>query len=235
MVTCCAGVPQHKPTTNADVVQELAAETVALVVPAENHPDKILPFCSGVWIGSHRFLTAGHCAQLMAHDEDGNDEDPIDAPIGYIVKDEVSGRFTYPKAWHLAKVICFDHAHDLAMLQAFGRLPRHETAGLARELPRPGDTLHFIGQDHGWYWTYFQGYMSGVWADLDDVDGLKGPWMQVSAAVSNGMSGSGAFDANGKLTGIFSFTYTAPDVAFFVHLDTVRGFVNACTAALDPE
>jgi S1-C subfamily serine protease len=58
---------------------------------------------------------------------------------------------------------------------------------------------------------------------LDDE--LLGPWMQVSAPIWYGNSGGGAFDAEGSLVGIASFKALAPNVAFYVHLETIREFL----------
>ncbi len=58
-------------------------------------------------------------------------------------------------------------------------------------------------------------------------DYRPGPWYQVTAPVSHGMSGSGAFDDGGRLVGICSAVAPAPSVAIYSSLELVRAFLTA--------
>ena len=223
VLVCCAKAPepvQHPSASNAAMVRAISSETVALV--AETDDGHVMPFCTGVWVSESFILTAGHCARAM-----NNGEDARGVLIAYIVQDEVTGNYTTPKVYHGAVVVREDDKHDLALLAAVDVPPKHAVAHIAERAPDPGDRVHCVGQDHGFYWTYVQGFASGRWANLEGTEPKAGPWQQITAPVGHGMSGSGAFDDTGRLVGILSMLAEgAPDIAIYVHLDTVRDFVG---------
>jgi S1-C subfamily serine protease len=212
---CCTGHQPAAPTHNA-LVEAISAETVALIL--RDSDGDIGPFCSGVWVGPETIVTAGHCAAALA-------DSPVGSHVGYIVQNEVTGHFKEPKAFHIAEVVKYDEEHDLALLSD-SHAPKHLNAHLATTEPVTGDGLHFVGQASGYYWTYMRGTYEHSWATLYQNE-RKGPWMQVSAPIVRGMSGSGAFDENGLLVGICSATSAnVTDVGFYVHMETVRKFIN---------
>src|ERR1700751_229529 len=104
--TCCA--PYSSPRSPRALVQDLGNETVALIARDPDDGDA-LPFCSGVWVGPHTILTAGHCGARMN----------AEGLIAYIVRSEVSWARQYaePSAIHWAKVTKLDSTHDLAALE----------------------------------------------------------------------------------------------------------------------
>ncbi len=150
--TCCGSFqrPEARHNSAARLVRELSADTVALVV--DDQDGDTVPFCSGVWVADDKILTAGHCAAAVVPDGEGD----AGTPVQYIVQAEVVGQWQNPTTRHEARVLRIDRAHDLALLYA-PNSPSHAVARLADADPRPGDELHFIGQDRGFYWTYMRG------------------------------------------------------------------------------
>lgn len=155
--------------------------------------------------------------------------------IHYIVEKEVMGVAAEPSGWHLSKVVAFDEAHDLALLEAVGELqPPHKVAKLAKSTPEMGEHINMVGHPTGLYWTYIDGHVS-AYRDADHYqrlnvgrgDDAKGPYMQVQAPVFYGNSGGGCFNDYGELVGIAVRISRVPDSGFYVHLDTVRDFLDS--------
>lgn len=155
--------------------------------------------------------------------------------IHYIVEKEVMGVAAEPSGWHLSKVEAWDEAHDLALLEVVGQLqPPHKIAKLASATPEIGEHINMVGHPTGLYWTYIDGHVS-AYRDADHYqrvnvgrgDDAKGPYMQVQAPVFYGNSGGGCFNDYGELVGIAVRISRVPDSGFYVHLDTVRNFLDS--------
>ncbi len=201
-----------------DVVPEVVDATVALVVDLEDGGTATI--CSGVWVDPVHVATAGHCAEALARlaagvdPEDGPQVDPIGLVIQYATQAETRGYHEAPSARHNAQVAAYDEAHDVAILTASSDAPRHRWGRLV-PAPKLGAPLHLVGHDRGYAWTYMRGYACRTWAALPGAK--EGPWFQVTAPVSNGMSGSGAWTEDGDLVGILSFYATqVPSTGFYV-------------------
>ena len=148
--------------------------------------------------------------------------------IHYIVENEVVEVGKEPSAWHMAKVVGFDEKHDLALLEAQGKaLPAHRVAKLADKSPELGEDVHIVGQTVGMYWTYLKGNVA-AYRGKDMLKGKdsEGPWMQVASPMYFGNSGGGAFNDYGELVGIADWIKRAPEMGFFIHLDTIRSFLQ---------
>jgi S1-C subfamily serine protease len=152
--------------------------------------------------------------------------------VHFITENEVIEVGKEPSAWHMSKVVAFDEKHDLALLEAVGKaVPGHRVAKLAKETPEVGETVHIVGQTIGMYWTYIQGNVAAYrGADMikggKDGPGDTGPWMQVASPMYFGNSGGGAFNDYGELVGIADWIKRAPEMGFFVHLDTIKSFLD---------
>jgi len=154
--------------------------------------------------------------------------------VHYIVEKEVMGVAAEPAGWHLSKVVAWDAPHDLALLEAQGDLqPPHTIARVAKETPALMEHVNVVGHQTGLYWTYMGGQVS-AYRDVDHYqrlnvgrgDDAKGPFMQVQSPVFYGNSGGGCFNDMGELVGIAVRITQAPDVGFFVHVDTIRSFLT---------
>ena len=148
--------------------------------------------------------------------------------IHYIVEKEVVEVGKEPSGWHLSKVVAFDEKHDLALLEVVGKaVPPHRVAKLADTTPELGEHVNVVGQPVGMYWTYAQGNVS-AYRGKDMVKGhdSEGPWLQVAAPVYYGNSGGGCFNDYGELVGIADWIKDAPLMSFFIHLDTIRSFLD---------
>lgn len=229
------------PKTPSRYIQKLGDSTVALVM--EVGPGKFHVYCTGIWVGDNAILTAHHCVEgavdyinkeakehFKKEDDDDNSSPPeiaiLGAPIHYVLENEVSNVGQEPTAVHLGRVTADDKEHDLALIYALGRaVPPHSYAELAEQSPAIGEKIHVVGHVKGLYWTYAEGTVAS-YREKMPID-IKGPFMQISAPVSNGNSGGGCFDAKGKLVGVASFIRQgAPDAAFYVHLNNLRVFLD---------
>lgn len=149
--------------------------------------------------------------------------------IHYILEKEVTEVNKEPSAWHLSKVVAFDSAHDLALLEAQGNaIPKHRVAKVASATPEIGEHVNMVGQPVGMYWTYIDGKVSAYRGE-DMLKGKddKGPWMQVAAPIYFGNSGGGCFNDYGELVGIADWIKDAPLMSFFIHVDTIRSFLDS--------
>lgn len=165
--------------------------------------------------------------------EEGDTIEKMGLKVHYIVEKEVMGVAAEPSGWHLSKVVAFDSEHDLALLEAQGQLlPPHKIAKLAGETPALGEHVNLVGHQTGLYWTYMEGMVS-AYRDAEHYQRLsagrdkdsKGPYMQLQAPVFYGNSGGGAFNDYGELVGIAVRITRAPNVAFYVHRDTIKSFL----------
>ncbi len=149
--------------------------------------------------------------------------------VHFIQEKEVIEVGKEPSAWHLSKVVAFDESHDLALLEAVGKaIPAHRVAKVAATTPDVGEHVNVVGQPVGMYWTYVQGNVSAYrGADMLKGKDNKGPWMQVAAPVYFGNSGGGCFNDYGELVGIADWIKDAPLMSFFVHVDTIRNFLDS--------
>jgi len=150
--------------------------------------------------------------------------------VHFITENEVVEVGKEPSGWHMSKVAAFDEKHDLALLEVTGKaIPAHRVAKLADVTPEIGETVHIVGQTTGMYWTYIQGNVS-AYRGADYVKSKKGgdlgPWMQVASPMYFGNSGGGAFNDYGELVGIADWIKRAPEMGFFVHLDTIKSFLD---------
>lgn len=191
----------------------MQAYTVELVKPAlkisiEGEDVKVIPgyrmFCSGVWAAQDKILTAAHCTRSGAqfyrayHDA---------APVAYAVEKT-------------------DEAHDIALLKA-SAWSAHPVAALAAYSPPIGAEVHLMGHPGGLPWTYYRGYVAAYRpADFGDLS-VKGPWLQVQAPVIGGSSGSAAYDSDGRIVGLCSRGAGEVDIAFYVHLSSIRNFLGS--------
>lgn len=194
------------------VYQHTMDSTVALM--GRNEDGKVVPYCTGVWVSETEILTAAHC---VAIDELGI-LPPIGYEVHYIIRKEVRKLGEEPAAMHLAHVKYFNSRHDLAVLKAVvDGIPGHSVVELATELPGVGEAVHVVGHPRGLFWTLTNGVVSAYRADS-----VVGPVMQVNGTVWFGNSGGGVFDSKGRLLGIASRLAGVPNMAYFVHLDSVK-------------
>lgn len=225
----CAPVPCTP--VALDTVPAIVDTTIALV--ADTADGGTVPICSGVWVDERHIATAGHCAEALARikagvDEDGPDLDPIGVVVQYATRGETRGYHEAPTTRHNAQVVGYDGPHDVAILAATLDAPAHRVAVMAPPPPL-GAPLHLIGHAKGYCWTYQRGYASTVWGSLPGVE-KDGPFFQVSGPVTNGMSGSGAWDERGRFVGLLSFyANQVPSTGFYVLSTTVAKVLASST------
>lgn len=148
-------------------------------------------------------------------------------PIHYVQWKEVQDMGKEPTAWHLSQVVGWDEIKDLALIEAMGNaIPSHQVTKLAIETPAIGETVHIVGHPKGFYWTFLEGTVAGYRSEIPHMDKNSGPFMQVQSPIYFGNSGGGAFNSYGELVGIADFLTQLPAEGFFVHLDSIRGFLQ---------
>lgn len=229
---CGKGVEQRGPT---GLVGHINSYTVALMGITSKGEFKT--YCTGVWVSDRLIVTANHCVEAAAEIKLGKDEaEELESLEGMVVYysvmgevDEV-GKSTF--GIHASMVVVADGDHDLAILRASGdAVPGHESARLANTSPGVGEDVHVVGQVKGLYWSYVRGVVSGYRGSLPERmlpgSNFTGPFMQVSAPIYFGNSGGGAFNGDGELVGIVSFSGGAPNTAMLVHLSTIKKFLTA--------
>lgn len=241
---CCTSSNVKHPEARPTFVDEIKSDTVALTIKDED--GDTFTFCTGVWIGKNKILTADHCAkavvykmleELLTGEEDEDEVEKIvdsledGIAIEYVVHGESGGAFREPKRTHTAVVLRHDTEHDLALLVVKDQrdTPAHHVARIASVSPPVGDTVHVMGHVTGLTWTYTKTMVSAYrevkFKPVYDYN-RYGPWMQLAGEVYKGNSGGGGFNDAGELVGIASFIMRAPNESFFVHVSTIREFVG---------
>ena len=221
MVGCAGGVGSREPSA---LVKRVENSTVALIA-AKDGDYRI--YCSGVWIGVDKIITANHCAKGYFEIVKGVDPEGMDM-VGlkmlFSVSSESMGYHNNPSGMHAAVVVKSDDTVDLAVLKVVGDLgsvPAHDVARLADRNVGVGSDVVIVGHPIGLDYSFVRGVVSAYRKDIDGSD-FRGTFMQISAPVYFGNSGGGVFNMDGELLGIASFIVRAPNTAFFVELDSLK-------------
>lgn len=237
--------PAGKPT----LAEELKDDTVAFVMVTEQKgeddlivTEKVRPFCTGVWISNDMILTAGHCVRDAGKTEERRraehavhlfdlglelaEWDPVGQQMSYSMLDDMRTDNTL-SAYRSSVVMVYDKAEDLALVRAdHSNMMHHPYAVLSSSDIRDGDEVNVVGHPRGMMWSYTKGWV-GASRYIEGPHDYPFRTLQVSAAVTFGNSGGGAFDADGRLIGICSYIMPAiPNASFFVHRDVIKEFLS---------
>jgi S1-C subfamily serine protease len=149
--------------------------------------------------------------------------------IQFMTPEDANGVFENPKRKRTAVVSASDYDHDLAMLVVNDNdIPcGHSIITLANNNSVIGEEIYVMGHPAALNWSFAHGYMSAERKTFLPAGAHKGPWYQVDVAAWRGNSGGGVFNTNGELLGIASFLTPAPGHVMYVHLDSVRAFVQS--------
>ena len=121
-----------------------------------------------------------------------------------------------------------DVKHDLCLVQMPGLPVRPVEVASSKGL-HIGDKVYAIGFNGGRRLTYEEGEVSELYA----LDG--GMVIRTTAAFSQGASGGGLFDAEGRLVGILTFFRVSGEVAYFaVPVEWVKAVEGTTSAAVQP-
>lgn len=236
---CCVFTNVRHPATKNTLVDNLKSDTVAFVQILPS--GEAIAWCAGVWVDRDRVLTAEHCIRGpveelvngLSVDSEDEAEELIEKfedgfNITYMIASESNEAYQPPQKTHKLTVIKHDKYHDLALLQVsdYKDIPKHSFAQIANVAPSAGEDLHIMGHPIGLTWTYIKGVVAANRSvDFQPLDKI-GPFMQVIGAVWKGNSGGGAFNVNGELVGIASFVVPSPEQSMFIHLDSIKDFLN---------
>jgi len=121
-----------------------------------------------------------------------------------------------------------DVQHDLCLVQMPGLQVRPTAVASSKGL-RVGDKVYAVGFNGGRRLTYEEGEV----AELYPLDG--GMVIRTTAAFSQGASGGGLFDDQGRLVGILTFFRVSGETAYFaVPVEWIQGVEGATSAAVQP-
>jgi serine protease Do len=121
-----------------------------------------------------------------------------------------------------------DVQHDLCLVRIPGLPVRPAEVATSKGL-HVGDKVFAVGFNGGRRLTYEEGEVS----ELYPLDG--GMVIRTTAAFSQGASGGGLFDEQGRLVGILTFFRVSGEVAYFaVPIEWVKGVEGATSAAVQP-
>jgi S1-C subfamily serine protease len=121
-----------------------------------------------------------------------------------------------------------DVEHDLCLVTMPG-LPIRATEVASSKDLKVGDKVYAVGFNGGRRLTYEEGEVSELYA----LDG--GMVIRTTAAFSQGASGGGLFDSQGRLVGILTFFRVSGEVAYFaVPVEWVKNVEQSRSAAVEP-
>jgi len=189
-----------------EFVERLEDKTVALT--AINSEGNMAAYCSGVWIGTNKILTAAHCVESR------------DVTL-YMIKNDVGKDIA-----RLSIKVKIDQKSDLALLMTDPEsTPPHRIAMISKVKPYAGLKVFVEGHTTGMWWTFSEGVVSSNIRTIFEEG--KTPAIQISAPAWFGNSGGGAFNDDGDLVGICSWlSVKGPNLTFFVPNDTLKEFVK---------
>lgn len=226
---CSHHAPSKAPESKASTAETLTRQTVALVRFDEE--GSAHAYCSGVWIGDSKILTAAHCVRSNPFAGlFGAEEEP---PIRFVVRGDVfeaDGRESKYPTTHIAHRVRVDEEADLALLVA-SSTPEHASVKVSTRPIAAGDFAQTMGHPSGLWWSYSSGEVSAV-REIVGAGERPAWWVQTTAPISPGNSGCGLFDGAGELIGIASWKNIgrgAEGLGFFVHRDTITAFLRAAS------
>jgi hypothetical protein len=216
-------------------------------------PGGLGTYCTGTWVNADTILTAEHCVDeigkpalpkttisnnlddipdpkklledlihsLKAVADQQVNWTPVGQPVMYSTRNDIDPRH---KAYHTGTVIAADLVNDMALIRAPGA-PAHPIVRLRKGLIRDGEELHLVGNEAGMWWSYRRGYVASWRPEQPDNKGHLRSMLQVSAPIFFGDSGSGGFDSDGNMVGMCDSISKVPNVAFYLHRDTIQAFL----------
>jgi S1-C subfamily serine protease len=121
-----------------------------------------------------------------------------------------------------------DVQHDMCLVQMPGLAVRPAEVAASKGL-HVGDKVYAVGFNGGRRLTYEEGDVS----ELYELDG--GMVIRTTAAFSQGASGGGLFDDQGRLVGILTFFRVSGETAYFaIPIEWVKGVESTTSAAVQP-
>jgi S1-C subfamily serine protease len=121
-----------------------------------------------------------------------------------------------------------DVQHDMCLVQMPGLAVRPAEVAGSKSL-HVGDKVYAVGFNGGRRLTYEEGEVS----ELYELDG--GMVIRTTAAFSQGASGGGLFDDQGRLVGILTFFRVSGETAYFaIPIEWVKGVESTTSAAVQP-
>lgn len=133
--------------------------------------------------------------------------------------DTVTVRLSSGATTAVQGVLCFDEAHDIAVLDIGGS--RHDYLQLSMVKPTVGARVYAIGNPRGFTGTLSEGLVSG----LPELEGVL--YVQTTAAISPGSSGGPLLTANGTVIGITTLTHPgAQNLNLAVPASAINSLLN---------
>ena len=173
---------------DADAIPDLVAKakvSVVTVLSYDDVPDGLRSQGSGWFIGPTRIVTNRH---VLA----GSRNVTIVLSTGAKVK--------------ATALVAESIAEDLVVLEVdMGENPKATPLPLAEDLPREGEQVVVIGSPLGLTQSVSTGIISSIRDSQAPNSPRGGPYLQTTAAISSGSSGSPILDLDGKVVAVATF------------------------------
>lgn len=215
------------------LVQHLEKSTVVLL-QKDIANGTYSSLCAGVWITQSKFLSARHCAEneitgpldeLLGLPVDLRKLPGIVMPYKTHAEFEEKFKIGSSKKPHFAVVTAYDPKSDLVLLDSIDAVD-HDIASIYYGKIFDGQNLLIVGHTTGMEYTVFQGMVSKN-KRVTKPFGEFWETIQISAPIASGNSGGGAFDLDGNLLGICSYTRgNGINQGFFIHRDAILDFLK---------
>jgi hypothetical protein len=218
-----------------ELASRLQLDTVALMkMRADGSEYRV--FCAGVWLSPTAIVTAGHCVAHAGEPADREQDDRISEELGVPADnppwDPIGHAVAYctvdSEKIRFGTVQAFNKGHDLGLIVA-NEASRHPWAAVRATAAVVGDTVEIVGHPGGYKWSYALGYVSAQRNDEPNAEDDKMPTLQIAGPISPGSSGGAAFDSDGLIAGVVSYTNSGADgMAFYVRSDAIQDFLGKC-------
>lgn len=205
---------ESEPNRRAILPADLISATVGFVAKVEHDDGSTTEeiVCAGAWIDDRTIATAKHCVAasmpelyrlFMANEP----VDLLNVPMRLQLRED--GPVLEARSLSVSE-------DDVALVQCAGASGQHGAVKVRSERASVGERVSIVGHPASLLWSYSEGYVSAVRSMEDPFERSHVDTYQISAPLSAGSSGGGAFDRAGELLGITSFIYPdTPGIAFF--------------------
>lgn len=209
-----------------DLISSLNNATVQL--QGKSSEGKWLTFCSGVWVGTNKILTAKHCVKDDEH-EDYTDAQLLGRNMYYLdYADSDTQHFpaTDNPAPRTATLIAISANDDIALLYVLKDID-HSVAPIALTNPKDNTPAWTLGHSARFVYTLAPAWVSATWTFKFPDDKQAYQVILAESFATHGSSGGGLFDPEGNLLGICSFgASNFPNSSFWIPTKQIHKFIN---------
>lgn len=242
-ITIESNVPSNN--SHARLINRLSGATVVILDKLEPNRKRHIPLCGGVWINDHGFVTAHHCVisasmTVAEYERYGRLAkigafDMTDRKLEYAVIDDYASIANVQSnatdmtlnasRVRAGKIAAVAFGADLVYIDTCDAAMT--TVNVKKSDTTQGETVHSISHPTGLIYTYLVGTVSHPRRMIILLDtSSRTAILQASIGIYLGSSGSGLFDADGRLVGILTEIRGAPTTALYVHGSEIAKLVE---------